>query len=178
MIKKTSLALILCSNLLFATNLNKEDVKVDGEKIAKDLLKTLGSNMKKHMKQGGVMDAVNFCTINAYPLTQKVSDKYGDKISIKRVTLKERNPANKANNKDIKALKALENSPNFIIEDKSSFTYYKALRIKKQVCLKCHGDISKNTKLSKYILKTYPNDKATHYKMGDLRGAVVVEFLK
>ncbi len=176
--KKITLALLLCSNLLLAENLSEKSVKIDGEKIAQDLLKTLGSNMKKHMKQGGVMDAVNFCTTNAYPLTQKVSDKYGKKIHIKRVTLKERNPANKANSKDIKALKALESSPNYIIEDKNSFTYYKALRIKKKVCLKCHGDIDKNTKLSKYISKTYPNDKATHYKMNDLRGAVVVEFLK
>jgi len=42
-------------------------------------------------------------------------------------------------------------------------------------CLKCHGDISKNKELSDFMHEYYPEDKAVGYKMGDLRGAILVE---
>jgi hypothetical protein len=66
--------------------------------------------------------------------------------------------------------------PAYIVEKEGdSYKYYKPLVIKKEVCLKCHGDISANKELSEYMSKTYPKDKATGYKMNDLRGAIVVE---
>jgi hypothetical protein len=67
---------------------------------------------------------------------------------------------------------------NVIQEKDGKIVVYKPLMIKKQVCLKCHGDISKNPKLAQKIATIYPNDKATGYKMGDLRGAIVVTMPK
>ena len=62
--------------------------------------------------------------------------------------------------------------------DKVSYVkVYKPLMINKKVCLKCHGDIT-NEKLKNTIAKKYPEDKATGYKMGDIRGAVVVTIKK
>ena len=70
--------------------------------------------------------------------------------------------------------------PPYLVErvNKDTYKFYKPLLINKQVCLKCHGDIDKNQKLSQYLGKTYPHDKATGYSMGDLRGAVVVTIKK
>ncbi len=47
-------------------------------------------------------------------------------------------------------------------------------------CLKCHGlpgkDIDANTLA--LLQKKYPEDKATGYKLGDLRGAWKISFSK
>lgn len=159
-----------------------------GQKSSMLLLKTLGGNLKKHMKAGGPMEAAEFCTTNAYPLTDKVSSDLGKDVTVKRISLNYRNPANKpATNEETAVLNTFQTLqdnkvllPEYLVEqvDKDTYKYYKPLSINKGVCLKCHGNISKNTKLAAYIVKNYPEDKATGYKMGDLRGAIVVTVKK
>jgi hypothetical protein len=157
-----------------------------GQQSTKLLLKTLGKNMKKNMKAGGPMKALDFCSQEAYNLTDKVNKELNKGVSIKRISMKYRNPANKPSADEmavLKALKTLKSAnvilPKHIVEKVNATTYkfYKPLVINKQVCLKCHGDVQ-NKKLKAEIEKRYPNDKATHYKMGDLRGAVVVTIKK
>ncbi|MCF6201410.1 MAG: DUF3365 domain-containing protein [Hydrogenimonas sp.] len=152
-----------------------------GKEASKLLLKTLGGNMKKHMKAGGPADALSFCATNAAGLTAEVDEKLGKDVSVKRITLKPRNPANMAEGDEkviLKSLQSLKDSgvklPKYLIQKKSNeYRFYKPLLINKKVCLKCHGtDIS--PKLKAEIDKIYPTDRATGYKMGDLRGAVVV----
>jgi len=156
-----------------------------GYDATKLLLKTLGGNMKKHMKSGGPADALNFCALNASKLTAKVDEKLGKNVSVKRVTLKPRNPANKAEKNERKILEALHTlqetgvrlARHLIQKTDDGYKFYKPLKIAKKVCLKCHG-INIDPKLQKTIAKFYPTDKATGYKMGDLRGAVVVTIKK
>lgn len=163
-----------------------QQIAKTGKKSAKLLLKTLGSNMKKNMKAGGPMQALDFCSKEAYNLTEKVNKALPKGITVKRVTMQERNPANKAEADEAKVLQALQALkdanvvlPKKIIQkvDQDTYKYYKPLVIKKQVCLKCHGDV-KNKALAKAIKERYTNDKAVHYKMGDLRGAIVVTITK
>ena len=73
-------ALLFSSTFLFATNHsahNKElqNIVKQGNKGSKLLIKTLSSQMKKEMKNGGVMKALHFCSQEAYNLTQKVNKK-------------------------------------------------------------------------------------------------------
>jgi hypothetical protein len=161
-------------------------VKQTAKESTKLLLKTLGSNMKKNMKAGGPMQALDFCSKEAYTLTEKVNKELPKGVSVKRITLKERNPANQAEADEAKvlqALKKLKNNnvilPKQLVQKVDAHTYkvYKPLLINKKVCLKCHGDVQ-NKKLKSEIEKRYPADKAMHYKMGDLRGAVVTTIKK
>ena len=189
--KKLTL-IALCSLSLMANpyESNKEEMESvvkTGKEVSMDLLKTLGKNLKKHMKAGGPIAAAEFCTTQAYSLTESVDGKYGKDVQVKRISLKERNPANEAVGKEKVILESLDNLqkngvvlPPYLVErvNKDTYKFYKPLVINKQVCLKCHGDIGKNQKLSQYLGKTYPNDKATGYKMGDLRGAVVITIKK
>jgi len=163
-----------------------QSVKQTAKESSKILLKTLGSNLKKNMKAGGPMQALDFCSKEAYTLTEKVNKKLPKGVFVKRITLKERNPANQAEADEAKvlqALKKLKNSnvilPKQIVQKVDAHTYkvYKPLVINKKVCLKCHGDIQ-NKKLKTAIEKKYPADKAMHYKMGDLRGAIVTTIKK
>jgi len=189
--KKTTL--LLLSTLALLANpyeSNKEEldsVIKTGQEVSTTLLKTLGKNLKREMKAGGPMAAASFCTEKAYTLTASVDKKYGDDISVKRISLKERNPANSASGHErtiLESMDTLQKSgvllPEYFVErvNQDTYRYYRPLTINKQVCLKCHGDITKNKKLSGYLDKAYPHDKARGYKLGDLRGAVVVTIKK
>jgi len=146
------------------------------------LLKTLGGNLQKHMKAGGPIDALNFCSDNAYNLTEQVDERMGRDVSVKRISLKYRNPANAPQGSEKAILESLQTLhanavvlPKEVVEvvGNGSYKYYKPLLINKEVCLKCHGDVAK-TPLAEAIEERYPEDKATGYKMNDLRGAIVV----
>ncbi len=189
--KKLAL-MTLCSLSLMANpyESNKEEldaVITTGQEVSKALLQTLGGNLKKEMEAGGPMGAAAFCTTKAYTLTESVDKKYAQEIHVKRISLKERNPANKAEGDEKAILESLDNLqksgavlPPYMVErvNRDTYKFYKPLVINKQVCLKCHGDIGENQKLSQYLESTYPHDKAKGYKMGDLRGAVVVTIKK
>lgn len=154
-----------------------------GNEVATNLIQTLGKNLKQHLKSDGPLGAATFCSTQALALTDNVTAQYGKNISVKRISLKARNPVNAAQGSEKVIMEALQNLhsngvilPKYIVErvDATTAKYYKPLRITKEVCLKCHGNIAENTKLSALLKQTYPNDKATGYTMGDLRGAIVV----
>jgi hypothetical protein len=157
-----------------------------GKAAATTLLKTLGGNLKKQMKANGPVGAVKFCTENAYTLTESVSDSFGQNVSIKRISLKERNPSNVPEGKETIIMDSLQTlhdngvvMPEYILErvDADTFKYYKPLQINKGVCLKCHGNYI-DEKVAAEIKNMYPTDKATGYVQGDLRGAIVVTIKK
>ena len=55
------------------------------------------------------------------------------------------------------------------------YRYAKAIRIK-PVCLSCHGsDADIKPSVKTVLAKNYPNDVATGYKLGELRGAVSIK---
>jgi hypothetical protein len=186
LVKSLAIISITTAALLAApaqkTDKELKDVIKTGQKSSKMLLKTLGKNMKAHMKKGGPMDALSFCSTEAYSLTESVNKELPKGVHIKRVSLKYRSPANQPKEDEVKVLKAMEALkdanvilPKHMVEkvDKNVYKFYKPLVINKGVCLKCHGDIQ-NKDLKRAISERYPDDKATGYKMGDLRGAVVV----
>jgi hypothetical protein len=146
------------------------------------LLKTLGKNMKKRLTDGGVMKALDFCSNEAFTLTENVNQKLPKGVRVKRISSKFRSPANKASEKELAVLESFEKMqelniilPKQLVEkvDSHTYKYYKPLVIKKKACLLCHGDV-KDIDLKREIASRYPIDKAMGYKMGDLRGAIVV----
>ncbi len=184
----TTISLTLLSATLLLANpyQNKEENRAEilkiGNEVSVDLLKTLGKNLKGHMQKGGPIDAAQFCSTSALSITDDISNKYGKEITVKRISLKYRSPVNKPSASEQVVLDSLESLnangvelPKFLLQENgATIKYYKPLSINKGVCLKCHGTVN-NPKLKKYLSDTYPEDKAMGYKMGDLRGAVVVE---
>lgn len=184
--------LALAGALAYADAPKTEDANLvsvvnSGKMATKTLLETLQKNMQEHMKKGGVMDALNFCSTEAYALTDKVNSELPKGITTKRVSIKYRNPANEPQADEVKILnsfEALETQkkalPEYVVEkvDEHTYKFYKPLTINNQVCLKCHGNISGDKVLEKAINERYPTDKAVNYKMDDLRGAVVVTIKK
>ena len=181
----------LCTSLLLAAPVNKKEAELAsaielGNKGSKLLLQTLGKNMKKSMGKGGVMKALDFCSNEAYSLTEKVNQQLPNGVRVQRISAKYRSPANKPTQKELAVLKSFETMkelniilPKYVMEqvDTHTYKYYKPLLINKKVCLKCHGVI-KDIDLKREIAGKYPLDTALGYKMGDLRGAVIVTIQK
>ena len=164
-----------------------KDVVDTGKEATKLLLETLQKNMQEHMKQGGVMGALDFCSNEASTLTQKVNSQLQEGVNVKRVSMKSRNPSNQAQNDEEKVLLTFENLqkegqkvPEFSVEkvDEHTFKFYKPLTINKPVCLICHGDLSSNKQLKKAIADKNSSDRAYGYTLNDLRGTVVVTIKK
>ncbi|MEJ2500340.1 MAG: DUF3365 domain-containing protein [Campylobacterales bacterium] len=177
----------LLANPYESTQEEIDAVKAVGQKASASLLQALGGNLKKHLKAGGPMAAFGFCSDNAYSLTEEVDASLGEDVSVKRISLKYRNPANAPQDDEKAVLESLQTlKANAVILPKElvevlgngTYKYYKPLLINKAACLKCHGDIGKTSELAKAINARYPEDKATGYKMNDLRGAIVVTVKK
>ena len=185
----TICAIALSSTMLSANEVktSKKEIKMEAKAAIMKMGKTLKMNMKKSMKKGGVVGAAKFCTNKAGVLAAKVNNSYPKGTTVKRITLKPRNPKNMATGEDkvmlekfeamVKEGKALPKMK--IVEvSKGHYKVYKPFKMGK-ACVKCHGKVNKmNKKAYAIIKKQYPNDKAIGYKKGDFRGAFVAEIIK
>ena len=163
----------------------KEQTLALGDSISKIAQATLMQNVSKAMKEGGPVHAVEFCNLQAMPLTDSISKAHH--VTIQRVTDKNRNPNNglKTDGERSAWKKFKETfSPqpaepiHFVQEEGQALVYYKPIAIGMPTCLKCHGapeqDIDGAT--AQKINEKYPNDKATNYQLGDLRGMWKITF--
>jgi hypothetical protein len=187
MIKKTLFLSVLASATLLNATTYKE-IKMEAKAAIMKMGKTLQSNMKKNMKAGGAIQAADFCSKKATDIEKKVNANYQKGVSVKRISLKTRNPNNMPKSDEKLVLEQIQNDfengkkvPKMIVKhiSKNKYKVYKPIFLEKKVCLKCHGDIKhRDKKAYKIIKEKYPHDKAINYNAGDFRGAFVVEIIK
>ena len=155
--------------------------KLKGEAVGiiKTFFKELKGTLVGAMKEKGPAGAVDVCHAKAQEITARYN-KEGWKVG--RTALKLRNPKNApdawekavmeefqkkiAEGADPKKLAKAE-----IVEQdgKKVFRFMKAIPVGKP-CLNCHGEKVKDDVLA-IIRKHYPQDQATGFKLGQLRGA-------
>lgn len=151
---------------------DKTGLMLLGDSISMETQNVLLQNVATAIQQGGTDYAVEFCNLNAPPITDSVAHKY--QTYIQRLSDKNRNPANSIQSKtdSLAWQKIKTDKTDFVKQDeKGEVHYYKPILLAMPTCVKCHGgkeDISGSTQ--KLIAEKYPNDKAVGYKMGDLRG--------
>lgn len=161
-----------------------------GNKIAGELFNTLKGELHYALEMGGVENALTVCNTKALKLTDSVALMASLEVSIKRITNKPRNPANKPDKFELKVLDRFEKLerkgkefPEFYIQkittpEEVSYNYYKPMKMD-NLCLVCHGDESTlDANGIKKILELYPEDKATGYKKGDFRGLIRIKFVE
>ena len=153
-----------------------------GKKIALATKKQLGKNLMEAISEKGVAYAVEFCNVQAMPITQKMEKKFN--ASVKRVSDKNRNPQNEANEQELAFIEKfklqLENNvePNpEIVENKDKVNFYYPI-VTNSLCLKCHGEPKKNINRATFekINKFYPKDQAVNYTVNEVRGMWHIEF--
>jgi hypothetical protein len=155
----------------------------EGQKIARATFQTLSSNLKNAMAKGGVEHALQFCNVEAIPLTDSLSNHHD--VSIRRASHRPRNPYNTADSLEAQVIKQyiekLESGTKLqpvTYADENRITFHAPITITNALCLNCHGKV--NEDISKENLDTiqelYPKDQATGFAMGDLRGVWTVRF--
>lgn len=166
-----------------SVTLSKQEVLEQGGKVSSALLASLGPKLKGALKSGGPVHALQTCKQLAQPSTTEVSDDY-EGLTLSRVSLKPRNPQNAPNALDTQVLTAWEKqmsdggipSDEVKYNNEGSAVFYRPI-MTQEVCTKCHGDSSTFSKeLVARLTELYPEDQATGYKEGQLRGAFRVVF--
>ncbi len=152
------------------------EVTARGEAAAKVLMDRLGAQLKGAMESGGPVAAITVCQQVAIPLTASAGAEF-EGVTVKRTTLKPRNPANAPDEQDRAVLEtmAAQSPPQPTIRWEDGLAhFYRPLMIQ-EVCLKCHGDPATFPKeLTAALAAAYPADAATGYALGELRGAIRV----
>jgi len=174
------ISLTLTSTLLIASLSANEQKILKGNQLSSALLQKLGGELKSQMQTNGPMGALHFCSQNALTLTEQLAKE--SKTSIKRISINNRNPVNNANKDETVLLnewdKMIKNTQllpaqKLVTVSDNTVIYYKPIIINNESCLKCHGNVE--GELAKAIKAAYPEDKATGYKIGDLRGMIAIE---
>ncbi len=128
----------------------------------------------------GAPNAIAACHVMAPALTDKVSR---EGAIVGRATRKPRNPTNEAAGWQADALAHFEK----LSADRASLAGQSFARVLgsgkiayaeplviQEVCLVCHGE-TLAPEVTAAIAEKYPNDRATGYRLGDLRGVAWVE---
>lgn len=156
----------------------------EGKKIAGEAQAVLGKNLMNAINTRGTKYAVEFCNIEAIPLTDSMAKLLG--ASVKRVTDKPRNIKNQANEAALMHIKNMKDEMGkgempkpAMVEINGKMVGYYAI-VTNAMCLKCHGVKGRNIEPEtfKKISVLYPSDKATGYAANELRGMWVVEMDK
>ena len=155
-----------------------------GQMIAMNSQKALGSQLMAKLQEGGPIHALEFCSVEAIPITDSLSKVHQVKIS--RVSDKNRNPENKAGHAQLDYMDLVKNQlkygekPMSLLEptSKNPKAYYPI--VTNAMCLQCHGIPGKEMTEETYakIQELYPDDKAIGYKENQLRGIWVIEMMK
>lgn len=142
--------------------------------------------LSEEIAKGGVESAIAVCRDKAPQMASEASAKTG--WNIRRVSLKNRNPKavpdawEAAMLAEFDALAAAGTSPATleraaIVEEdgKRIYRYMKALPAQ-AMCLNCHGtDADVPPTVRAKIQSLYPDDKATGYTVGQVRGAITIK---
>jgi hypothetical protein len=147
-----------------------------------DLGRTLKGQLVRAMGERGVAGAVDFCQRNAQRLTAEVGNRLG--VRMGRVGTRTRNPVNAPDGwraqmiRQFAARAARGEDPGkleWVSEnaDHTVLRYARGIGVQ-GACLACHGThVAADVKAA--IDAAYPQDEATGYRAGDLRGAFWVE---
>lgn len=182
--RKFILAIIF---LQFSTQLSAENestVQLDeqAKHLAMQLATQLKARLKSAIETGGPANAITACNVSAPQIAEELST---DGWKVGRTSLKLRNPANNPDEWERLTLLEFEQqlasgTPAASIhastleanEGVTRYRYMKAIPID-SVCMACHGEaISEDVQSA--LAEKYPQDAATDYKPGDLRGAFTI----
>lgn len=166
------------SSLSFANTADVSQARDLAKQFAGQLQPALGAAMKA----GGPVNALGVCQTKAPEIAQSLSDHSG--WDVKRVSLKNRSADSEPDAWEIKVLTRFDLQRadgadptkmeySEVVQEKGqkTFRYMKAVVIGEgQPCLHCHGT-NLNEDVKQRLAELYPHDKATGYKVGQVRGA-------
>jgi hypothetical protein len=137
------------------------------------------------MQQGGAAGAIAVCHEVAPAIVHSLSNDSG--AHIRRIAFKQRNPSAVAEGDMRQKLEELAASPlgpdgkpasvqwTSGVGKSGRLHYLRAIPMKEQPCAACHGiDVAPDVQAR--IREVYPDDRATGFRSGELRGAIAISW--
>lgn len=153
------------------------------EPAVAELQRTLVGRLTAAIDEGGAAGAVEFCSLDATPLTRLVEAGLEEKVGLKRTSFRIRNLDNAPDEAEVLALRYFEDAilspegaPAHYVQrvSEEELRYYKPLFVA-EFCLQCHGGPETlDPEVKAKLDANYPEDLATGYQAGDFRGVVRV----
>ncbi len=144
----------------------------------------LRTALQSAMRAGGPVAAIEVCHQQAPTIATEVGAERG--LLVRRTGVRLRNPGNVADPMDQQLMEDFsrqmaEGADPANLSDLSStpdgrLRYSRAIPVE-AVCLACHGETLAPA-VSEAVGAHYPEDRATGFRLGELRGLLVVETLK
>lgn len=137
---------------------------------------TLRARLTEAVKAGGPPEGVKVCTQDAQEIGARVAVEHS--VSIGRTSLKLRNPANTGPDWVMERLRSGEAGPlrEVVDVDGARVARMAVPIVIEEPCLVCHGDPAAfSPELSAALAANYPEDAATGYALGDVRGLLWIE---
>lgn len=175
------LTLVMLMPLAAQAEAPEQAAALKAQEAMKEFGATLKGTLQAAMKEGGPMNAIPVCHSEAPKIAQQMSEKYG--VSIHRTSLKPR--ATPPTEWEMAVLEGFEKDKAagkpmaelvwkevVEVDNRPTLRMMKAIGTE-EVCLTCHGAAVKPDVMAK-IAALYPDDQATGFKAGDMRGAFSV----
>jgi len=156
------------------------------KKVAEEIVQETRTVLIKTISEAGLKGAIERCSSVALDIAKK---KEKEEWRVRRVSFKYRNPEDVPDDYEKKVLQEFEElkragklTGDYIHAEvvnergKKFLRFMKPVIIQGELCLKCHGspgDIPEDVK--EKLKELYPDDKATGYKLNELRGAVSIK---
>ena len=154
----------------------EEATKAKAVAAREELFKQLSSRLMEVMKSDGPAAAIEVCSKEASQFADNVGKQHGVKIG--RTARKLRNPSNVVPAWATKLATEDAVDPQFVEIDEHTAGALLPIKLQ-QKCLACHGPMeSLAPEVRTQLTKSYPNDQATGFNEGDLRGWFWVEVPK
>ena len=186
-LRHAALAIVLAGGAampaLAAEKPDMAELKGEAREIIQGFFKELKGTLVSAMKEKGPAGAVNVCASKAQEITAKHN---ANGWQVGRTALKIRNPNNAPDAWEKAVLEEFEKKiaegadPKKLVKaavveenGKKVFRFMKAILVMKP-CLACHGEKIRPD-VQKMINEYYPQDQATGFKLGQLRGAFTLK---
>ncbi|MEH6584130.1 MAG: DUF3365 domain-containing protein [Halioglobus sp.] len=165
--------------IAFADNTTaSESLQLEAQGLTQQFVGQLKPQLKKAMTEGGPALAIEVCASAAPKIADSLSAKSG--WIVRRVSLKSRNASRASPNDWERAIleqldqrqTAGETAANLNYSETVGRQYrYMQAQGVEPLCLICHGE-NLSEPVRDTIMQYYPDDQATGYKLGQIRGAI------
>lgn len=160
-----------------------ESALAEARVAAKELSEAIRGLLVQELKTGGLEGAVAVCSTKAQARTAEYQRVF--KNDIRRVSLRRRNPANEPDAYERRVLESFDRLPaaarpvaehwELVREGGGEALRYLKPLVANAMCLTCHGEKAKIPPAVQAVLaREYPDDHATGFSVGAVRGAVSV----
>jgi len=184
---KNLLSLALLGFAAVHAQAQDDELLKQSRNLSLSMLKELGAKLQSAMADGGAINAIGVCNLQAPAIANRLSTE--NQVMVSRVGTRARNPVmGVPNDWQAKALAQFE--AGLARGDKPADMEFSEIVVKPQggkelhfakpivlqsACLACHGNPEQiSPEVKSKLSELYPNDKAINYQAGQLRGAVVL----